>query len=155
MKRFPKTAAALGLLSGCLVSSIQADESNKETRMTINQPLQVQDKLLPPGEYIFMLTTPMSNNSVVSIFNGDRTHLEGIIMGFSTYRTATGSDHLFTISQPSPDRPAKLQQWFYPGNNFGVEFRVGGRDNGSRGSAKTKSPRQNATVAGDVSSSGD
>ena len=26
MKRFPKTAATLGLLSGCLVSSIQADE---------------------------------------------------------------------------------------------------------------------------------
>jgi len=122
MNRFRMTAATLALLSAYLVPSMRADDSNKETHLTINQPLQIQDTLLAPGQYVFKLTEPDTNHSVVSIYKADSTRLEGIIMGWPAYRTDAGDKHLFTISQPEGNQPAKLQTWFYSGDNFGVEF---------------------------------
>ena len=155
MNRFKMTAAALGLLSAVLVPSMRADDNNKETRMTINGPLQVQDTLLAPGQYVFKLTEPDTAHSVVSIYNADGTRLEGIIMGWSAYRVDASDKNLFTISQPQGGQPAKLQTWFYPGDNFGVEFSVKklasetGRVNRSNGKG------QNAGTAGDDSSTRD
>jgi hypothetical protein len=124
MKRFRMTAATLGLLSACLVPSMRADDSNKETRLTINQPLQIQDTLLAPGQYVFKLVEPDTSRSVVGVYNADSNRLEGFIMGWAAYRTDAGDKQLFTISQPEGNQPAKLQTWFYPGDNFGVEFSV-------------------------------
>ena len=124
MNRLKITAAMLGLLTAGFAPSMRADDNNKETRMTINGPLQVQDTLLAPGQYVFKLTEPDTAHSVVSIYNADGTRLEGIIMGWSAYRVDAGDKNLFTISQPQGGQPAKLQTWFYPGDNFGVEFSV-------------------------------
>jgi hypothetical protein len=124
MKQFKMTAATLGLLSACLVPSMRADDSNKETHLTINQPLQIQDTVLAPGQYVFKLAEPDTNHSVVGVYNADSNRLEGFIMGSPAYRTDAGDKHLFTISQPEGNQPAKLQTWFYPGDNFGVEFSV-------------------------------
>jgi hypothetical protein len=116
------TAATLGLLSACFVPSMRADENNKETRMTINGPLQVQDKLLAPGQYVFKLIQPDTARGVVSIYSADGARLEGNIMGWSAYRVDAGDKELFTISQPQGNQPATLKYWFYPGDNYGVEF---------------------------------
>jgi hypothetical protein len=116
------TAATLGLLSACFAPSMRADENNKETRMTINGPLQVQDKLLAPGQYVFKLIQPDTARGIVSIYSADGARLEGIIMGWSAYRVDAGDKELFTISQPQGNQPATLKYWFYPGDNYGVEF---------------------------------
>jgi hypothetical protein len=119
MNRFRMTAAAaLGLLSACFAPSMRADESNKETHLKVNQPLQVQDTLLAPGEYVFKLIGP----GVVSIHNADGTRPEGIILGWAVYRDDPGDKTLFTVSQSQGDQPATLKYWFYPGDNFGIEF---------------------------------
>src|ERR1700719_664635 len=118
MNRFRMTAATLGLLSAFFVPSMRADESNKETHLTINQPLQVQDVLLAPGQYVFKLIEP----GVVSIHNADGTRPEGIILGKSAYRLDAGDKTLFTVSQSQGNQPATLKYWFYPGDNFGLEF---------------------------------
>src|SRR5579864_4457612 len=122
MNRFRMTAATLGLLSACFAPSMRADENNKETRMTINGPLQVQDKLLAPGQYVFKLIQPDTARGIVSIYSADGARLEGIIMGWSAYRVDAGDKELFTISQPQGNQPATLKYWFYPGDNYGVEF---------------------------------
>ena len=90
--------------------------------MSIDGPLQVRDVLLAPGQYVFRLTEPDSDLSIVSIFNARTNQLEGTIIGFPAYRLAADDKHVFTISQPQTNQPAKLQTWFYPGDNFGVEF---------------------------------
>src|SRR5258708_389331 len=51
MNRFKMTAALLGLLTPCVAPTLRADDWNKETRLTTNQPLQVQDTVLAPGQY--------------------------------------------------------------------------------------------------------
>src|SRR5579864_5388739 len=152
MNRIKMTAATLGLLSASFVPSMRADDNNKETRMTINGPLEVQDTLLTPGQYVFKLTQPDTAHSVVSIYNADGTRLEGIIMGWSAYRADAGDKNLFTISQPQGDQPAKLQTWFYPGDNSGVEFSVKKLAGESGRVVKSKQKGQTADAAGNSSS---
>jgi len=122
MNRIKMTAATLGLLSASFVPSMRADENNKETRMTINGPLHVQDVLLAPGRHVFKLTNPDGDRAVVSIFDADNGRLEGIIMGWAAYRVDVGDKSMFTVSQSQGSQPATLKYWFYPGDNVGVEF---------------------------------
>jgi len=149
------TAATLGLLAAGVVPSMRADDNNKETRMTIDGPLQVQDTLLAPGQYVFKLTNPDTDHSLVSIYNADRTRLEGIIMGWSAYRADAGDNKLFTISQAQGSQPAKLQTWFYPGDNFGVEFSITTKASDAGGVAKSKKKVPATDAADDASSTRD
>src|ERR1700693_3391328 len=118
MNRFKTTTAMLGLLTAAFAPSMRAGESDKLTRITINQPLQVQDTLLAPGQYVFKLVEP----GVVSIYNADGTHPQGIVMGWNAYRADAGDKKLFTVSQSQGNQPATLKYWFYPGDNSGLEF---------------------------------
>ena len=149
------TVATLGLLSvsACVVPSIRADESNKETRITINQPLQIQSMLLAPGQYVLKLTEPDAAHGFVSIYSADGARLEGVVMGWSAYRTDAGDKKLFTISQPDGDQPAKLRTWFYPGDNFGVEFSVTKKTGEIGHVVKSNGKEQGAIPTGDDGSS--
>ena len=157
MNRLTITTAMLGLLTAGLAPSMRADDSNKETRITINQPLQIQDVLLAPGQHVLKLIQP----GVVSIYNADGTRPEGLILGWSAYRTDAGDKKLITVSQPHGSQPSSLKYWFFVGDNFGVEFPVkdqpgeAGRLVGSNGhEVKSKGKGQTGAAADDSSSSG-
>jgi hypothetical protein len=141
------TAAALGMLSASLVTGVRADDWNWQSHLTINVPLQVQDTVLAPGEYIFKLAEPDTDRGVVSIFNSDGTRLEKIMIGWATYRADAGDKKLFTISEPQGNQPAILQSWFYPGNNVGVEFSAAKIANGTVHVSRTKDAGQNGGKA--------
>ena len=123
MNRFKTAAATFGLLSISLVPCVRADDANKETVMTINHPVQVQDIVLAPGQHVFKLTEPNSVQTIVSIYNANQTQLEGIIMGMPAYRLDI-DDTLFSVSQPVGNRPAMLHTWYFAGSNSGIEFRA-------------------------------
>jgi hypothetical protein len=74
MNRFKRTFAMLGLLTAGCAPCMRGDDRNKETHLTIDQPLQVRDTLLAPGQYVFKLIEP----GVVSIHNADGSRPEGI-----------------------------------------------------------------------------
>jgi hypothetical protein len=78
MNRLKTTFALLAVLTAGFAPSMQADEKNKETRLTISRPLQVQDTLLAPGNYDFKLVEP----GLVSIYNVDRNRSEGLVVGW-------------------------------------------------------------------------
>jgi hypothetical protein len=145
-------AAALGMISACAAPSLRADDNNKETRMTITQPLQVQDTLLAPGQYVFKLIDP----GVVSIYSADGTGPEALILGWAAYRADAGDKNLFTVSQSQGNQPAALKYWFYPGDNFGLEFSAKklANETGRVVKSKTKGPTTTDT-ADDASSTRD
>jgi hypothetical protein len=151
MNRLRITAATLGLLSAFFVPSLRADESNKETRLTINQPLQVQDILLAPGQHVFKLIEP----GIVSIYNADGTQSEGLILGWSAYRVDAGDKTLFTVSQSQGNQPATLKYWFYPGDNSGIEFSSRKPANETGRVVKSKQKGQTTDAADDTSSTRD
>jgi hypothetical protein len=148
MNRLKITAAMLGLLTPCFAPALRADERNKETRVTTNQPLQVQGTVLPPGQYLFKLLEPDTDQNVVSIYSVDGTRLEGIVVGLTAYRADAGDKKLLTVSQPVGDQPAVLNYWFFPGDNEGVEFQATKPASANARLAKSKKKGQDAGVAG-------
>ena len=148
MNRLKLTAVVLGLLAAGFAPSLRADERNKATRVTTNQPLQVQDTVLPPGQYVFKLLQPDTNQNIVSIYSADGSRLEGIVVGISAYRANADDPKLLAVSQPVGDKPAILNDWFFPGASEGLEFRVTPPTIANPRLAKSKKKAQDTTVAG-------
>ncbi len=112
----------LMLLGGTFfVPKGRADESDKKTIVTVNEPIQVPGKVLPAGTYVFKLLD--SNDlTLVAIFNADETHLITTVQGISDSRMRTPDKTILQFEERPPGQPEALKAWFYPGDNSGVEF---------------------------------
>jgi LPXTG-motif cell wall-anchored protein len=115
------TVCGVALAAGLAILA-RADEWNKRTILTVNQPIQVSDKLLEPGQYVFKLLDSNSDRHIVQIFNGDQTQLVDIIMAIPNYRLRPTGDSRFAFWETPPRNARALRAWFYPGDNFGQEF---------------------------------
>lgn len=126
MKSYLLTIAALGvsLLAGALAPTLKADESNKKTILTVNQPIEVEGTVLNPGQYVLKTLDSLSNRHIVQIFNGDATQLVTTILAIPAYRLAPTGDTELKFYEMSAGQPRALHTWFYPGDNFGAEFRA-------------------------------
>jgi hypothetical protein len=154
MNRFNVTTAILVVLPAFFAPSLRADDHSKASHLTINQPLKVEDALLPPGEYVFKLTQPDSNHSVVSIYSADGVRLKKMVIGCSAYRANANEKTMFTISPPHASEPGTLKSWFYRGENYGVEFPAkkageGGPMARSKGAAPTGAVADDGSPARD------
>ena len=121
---------ALAVVSGfgvlgamfAIAPNAQADQWNKKTILTINQPIQVPNKLLEPGKYVMKLMDSPSNRHIVQIFNADESHLITTILALPNYRLEPTGKTQFSFWETPPGQPKALRAWFYPGDNFGQEF---------------------------------
>src|SRR5689334_20890934 len=52
-----------------------ADQFDKKTVLTVNEPIQVPGKVLMPGKYVVKLFDSLSNRNIVQIFNEDETEV--------------------------------------------------------------------------------
>ena len=122
MTRFVVAMASVGLLGIGLSSSARADEWNKKTVMTVNEPIQVPNKVLPAGTYVIKLLDSPSDRHIVQIFNADETQLQTTILAIPNYRIQPTGKTVFSFWETPPGQPKALRAWFYPGDNFGQEF---------------------------------
>jgi len=123
-----RSRAALVALSGIALAlglaefSAQADEWDKKTILTVNEPMQIRETLLEPGQYVLKLLNSSSDRHIVQIYNADQTHLINTVMAIPDYRVqVTGSSRFVMWETPGGSAKA-LKAWFYPGDNFGQEF---------------------------------
>ncbi len=75
------------VLTASLTMVAKADDWDKRTILTVNQPIQVTDQLLQPGQYVFKLADSSSNRHIVQIFNRDETRLIDTVLAVPNYRT--------------------------------------------------------------------
>jgi len=122
MNRLVVALASVGLLGLALMPSARADEWNKKTILTVNESIQVPNKVLPPGKYVMKLLDSPSNRHIVQIFNGDESQLQTTILAIPNYRIEPTGKTVFTFWETPPGQPKALRAWFYPGDNFGQEF---------------------------------
>jgi len=122
MTRFVVAMASVGLLGIALAPSAHADEWNKLTIMTVNEPIQVPNKVLPAGTYVVKLLDSPSDRHIVQIFDKDQKHLQTTILAIPNYRIQPTGKTVFTFWETPPGQPKALRAWFYPGDNFGQEF---------------------------------
>lgn len=122
MKRAVFAVVSAGLLGLALTPMARADEWNKRTILTVNETIQVPNKVLPPGKYVMKLMDSPSDRHIVQIFNADETHLETTILAIPNYRLEPTGKTVFSFWETPPGQPKALRAWFYPGDNFGQEF---------------------------------
>jgi hypothetical protein len=122
MNRLTLAIASVGLFGVALAPSVHADEWNKKTILTVNEAIQVPNKVLPPGKYVMKLMDSPSNRHIVQIFNADETHLETTVLAIPNYRLEPTGKTQFQFWETPPGQPKALRAWFYPGDNFGQEF---------------------------------
>lgn len=75
--------ASLILLAGAaglLAPAARADEWDKLTVLTFNEPVEVPGKILPAGTYVFKLADSESDRNIVQVFTGDQKHLLATVM---------------------------------------------------------------------------
>jgi len=100
----------------------QADEWDKRTILTVNEPMQIRETLLEPGQYVLKLLNSSSDRHIVQIYNADQTHLINTVMAIPDYRVQVTSGSRFVMWETPEGSARALKAWFYPGDNFGQEF---------------------------------
>ena len=112
----------LMLLGGTFfVPKVRADESDEKTIVTVNEPIQVPGKVLPAGTYVFKLLDS-NDRTLVAIYDADEMHVITTIQGIPGFRTETPDKAILQLEERPSGQPEALKAWFYPGDNFGVEF---------------------------------
>ena len=124
MSRFKAFALAscVGLLGAALAPNMQADEWNKRTILTVNEPIQVPNATLQPGKYVMKLLDSPSNRHIVQIYDSGEQHLITTVLAIPNYRLQPTGSTQFGFWETPAGQPKALRSWFYPGDNFGQEF---------------------------------
>jgi len=100
----------------------KADEWNKKTTITFNQPVEIPGMVLAPGTYVFELMDSPSDRDVVQIFNADQSHLYENVLAIPAYRLESSDKTVVTFEERAKGTPEAIKTWFYPGDNYGQEF---------------------------------
>jgi len=114
---------ALVAATGVVVFRAQADQWDKKTILTVNQPIQITDTYLEPGTYVLKLLDSSSDRHIVQIYNRDQNHLINTVMAIPNYRLEPTGNSRFMFWETPPGTARAMRAWFYPGDNFGQEFR--------------------------------
>ena len=112
----------IGLIGTSFVPRAHADQWNKMTIVTVNEPIIAGDKVLDPGTYVWKLLDSQSDRHIVQIFDKDQKHLEETILAIPNYRLRPTGKTQFAFWETPAGVPKAVRAWFYPGDNFGQEF---------------------------------
>jgi hypothetical protein len=124
MNRLVKMSFVACLVASVLMlsSSVMADEWNKKTVMTFNEPVEIPGMVLNPGTYIFKLFDSVSDRNIVEVTNKEETHVYAIIMAIPDYRMEPTGKTIVNFEERPSGSPEAIESWFYPGDNYGLEF---------------------------------
>jgi hypothetical protein len=116
-------ACAVGLAGFLFAPTAKADMWNKKTVVTINEPIIAGNMVLQPGTYVWKLMDSPSDRHIVQIFNQDESHIYETILAIPNYRLTPTDHSRFTFWETPDGVPKAVRAWFYPGDNFGQEFK--------------------------------
>src|SRR5260370_6937197 len=101
------------------VPKVRADEFDKKTIGTVNEPIQVTGKVLPAGTYVLKLLDS-NDRTLVAIYNADGRHLITTIQGIPDYRMETPSEAILQLEERPEGQPEAPTQGLSPVANFAL-----------------------------------
>jgi len=116
------TVCGLALATGLFVYKASADEWNRQTVLTINQPMQITDTVLEPGKYVLRAMDSPSNRHIVQIFNADQNHVYATVLTIPAERLEPTGDTKLVFWETPAGTARALRLWYYPGRLSGDEF---------------------------------
>ena len=115
----------LSLVVLTFLPSAKADDWNKKTTVTFNQPVEVPGvgaQTLPAGTYVFKLLDSSSDRHIVQIFNQAEDHVYTTILAIPDYRMRATGKTVMTFKERAEGQPEAIRSWFYPGRQWGDQF---------------------------------
>jgi len=100
----------------------RADDWDKATKITVNQPFEIPGKVLPAGTYIVKLVDIAAERHVVRFLSPDESRVYATLIAIPDFRLEPTDKTSITFYESEVGRPRALHAWFYPGHQFGVEF---------------------------------
>ncbi len=119
------TIFCLSLVALAFLPSAKADDWNKKTVVTFNEPVEVPGvgaQVLPAGTYVFKLLDSPSDRHIVQIFNQRMDHVYTTILAIPDYRMRATGKTVMTFKERAEGQPEAIRSWFYPGREWGDEF---------------------------------
>jgi hypothetical protein len=138
-----------------LNAAAQSGPRNQDTYFTFSQSIELPNKTLPPGTYLFQLMDSDSNRHIVKIMSQDRKELFATLMAIPFYSNDRPSDEPQVRFMETPATAANsggtnaVKIWFYPGNSVGHEF-IYPRAQALRIAARTGQPVLTTTTESEV-----
>lgn len=119
-----KFAALVLLVGGAawLAPTARADEWDKQTVLTFNEPVQIPGQVLQAGTYVLRLADTQADRNVVQVFTQDQQHLLATMNAVPDYRLEPTDHTVVTFEERPSGSPEALHAWFYPGETTGLEF---------------------------------
>jgi hypothetical protein len=122
LSRFALPYAAV-LLTAVGVTGVFADDHDKKTDVTIDQPVEVPGGVvLQPGMYMFKLLDATANRHIVQISSEDGKKTFAVVMTAAARRTEPASKTILTFYEMPTGTPQAVRKWFWPGDLDGQEF---------------------------------
>jgi hypothetical protein len=119
----------VALIAAAVTPPVKADEWDKKTVITIDEPVQLPDccnadhvVVLQPGTYVLALVDSLSDRHIVRVFDKDQKHVITTILAIPNYRLQATGKTAFQFWETPAGEPRAMRAWFYPGDNFGQEF---------------------------------
>ena len=124
MRNLTTIAAVISVtaFSVALAPKMNADEWNKKTVFTFNEPVEIPGQVLSAGTYVFKLLDSQSDRNIVQIFNKDENHVYATLLAIPDYRLKPTGKTVITFAERAANAPEAVKAWFYPGDNYGQEF---------------------------------
>jgi len=101
---------------------LKADEWNKKTVMTFNEPLEIAGQVLPAGTYVFKLVDSPSDRHIVQILNKEENHVFMTVPAIPQERVNATAHTEVAFAERPAGQPQALRSWFYPGDLVGQDF---------------------------------
>ena len=128
MKRFSvMQVGALIAVGVCLAPPvIKADDYDKKTIVTLDQPTEAPGIVLQPGTYVIKLLNSSSNRHIAEIMNERMDHLYALSFTIAAERVGPLTDkqnkQVLTFYEGKNGQPQAMRKWFWPGDTNGQQF---------------------------------
>ena len=108
-------------VASIFVPMARANQWDKQTLVTFSNPVEVPGKVLPAGNYVFKIANTQ-DRQVVQIFTQNQSKVLATIEAVPDYRVQTTDKPVISFEERPSGKPEALRSWFYPGENYGVQF---------------------------------
>jgi len=112
----------LSMIWSLTALSAYADDWDKRTKITVNQPFEIPGMILPAGTYIVKLVDIASERHVVRFLSEDEKKIYATLIGIPDFRLEPTDTTSLTFYEAKAGSVRPLHAWFYPGHQFGIEF---------------------------------
>ena len=124
-------ATILGPLSACLLGSFltpsaKASEADRMTDVKFDGPVRIENTVLLPGKYVFEIQESPSDLDIVRVMTGDGERLVTTVFGMPAFRQNPDHSQITFYKNTAAGETPALKNWFYGGDQDGVEFSLTG-----------------------------